>query len=133
MNWTSTSGALSAGAAGAAVFGGVAYAATGKSDHQAAITAVSAIVGGLLAGLGGAALGKRSQFNRWNAVYQNCPAGQIPDWATLQCGPPCSGDNAPVNGQCPGVPGTPSLSKPAIFGTIGVAAAAGVAGLLVAA
>jgi hypothetical protein len=109
MSWTAVTGGLVGALVGAAVGGGVAVAATKKGRHVKP-AAIAGVLGGALAGLGGAMLGKRSQYNAWTAANQLCTTpGQVADWATLQCVNGCPDDSIPVNGSCPGVQPSPKF------------------------
>ena len=102
MNWTALSGGLLGAVAGALAGGGIAYAATGEGKHTTP-TVVAALAGAVAAGLGGAKLGKMSQYNRWNTANQACGTGTVADWATLQCVAACPDDSIPNNGACAGL------------------------------
>lgn len=102
MNWTALSGGLLGAVAGALAGGGIAYAATGEGKHTTP-TVVAALAGAVAAGLGGAKLGKMSQYNKWSAANQACSGNLVADWTTLQCVAGCPDDSIPNNGKCPGV------------------------------
>ncbi|HXB28145.1 MAG TPA: hypothetical protein VNV25_25670 [Gemmatimonadaceae bacterium] len=108
MNWTALSGGLVGALAGALAGGGIAYAATDEGKH-ATPTLVAGALGGAVVGLGGAMLGKKAKYNRWNAANQACPAGQVADYGTLQCVAACPDDSIPTNGACTGLVPSSSL------------------------
>jgi hypothetical protein len=138
--WTAAKGGLIGGGLGLVGGAGIGYA-IGRSGepapapvsaprarsrrlshaHENPATMAATTLGGLLGttigGIVGAMLGKRSQFNAWNAATQACPSNQIADWATFQCVSLCPDDSAPVNGQCSGyVPKSGLFGVPAPMG-----------------
>jgi hypothetical protein len=138
--WTATKGGLVGGGAGLVGGAAIGYAIGHRSasaptapvstrrharahENPAGGVTLGGLLGTAIGGLVGAMLGKRSQYNAWNAANQACAQGQVADWVTFQCVSACPDDTIPVNGQCQGY-----VPKAGLFGapkSVGVAAPMG--------